>query len=642
MINIRLGERHKAVGEAEKLVAMMRRHPGCCDSVWMASQYGYPLLSTHEKNAEMMKQSVGVYREAGIRVDLQISNTVGHGDYMKSKDCRAVSEYGFEKMVGHDGITADYAFCWNGKNFTEYIVKVLEIYADIQPDTIWFDDDLRMGHHSPVTYGCFCEHCMKRYNAFLQTDFSREELVAAISRNTDGIREKWVGFVRNNFSEFVKKLAKAVLAVSPNTRLAYQYGYLSKTYGDGVNYVLDAFRCGKVPPASRAGAGAYDDKNPWDLLHKQQQLSLARSDLPSYVEYSVPEIENLPDVRFGKSNYGTALESSLALAYGHTGLSYAAIMNDYEYEDFFEDLFRLLSVNKPYWETLRNVNRVTHSGMLGIVNSGWKQKADRTDSMNYGVCATLCGTSLTKIGLAESFETDHAPVLVLNREIADTLTDEEIKLLFERNVITDGDTVQALFDRGMKNYFPITLERVRSDSLMERIYGGKDWVHSVFAPTRCIPYAMSGDCEPLGELYDALTGETFGFSAGIVNLGKVKWAVFSYSLFNDIISSSKRNQVITALNKLSPLPAYIKESAQVTVMPRVDDSGKTVAISVLNISISPVERLTVVINNPASERFVLWNAEGEKEVKTEIKDGKAYVSLPGFVRGWDIATLIAK
>ena len=120
MIDIRLGNRHNMDAKASReLVDAICEYPGSCDTVWIATEYGYPDLSFHEESAERIKDITKLYRDAGIKVSLQVSNTIGHGEYMKNKDNSAIDKYGFEKIIGPDGTIADYSFCWRGSNFTD-------------------------------------------------------------------------------------------------------------------------------------------------------------------------------------------------------------------------------------------------------------------------------------------------------------------------------------------------------------------------------------------------------------------------------------------------------------------------------------------------------------------------------------------
>ena len=62
----------------DRLLSMIKNNPGSCDEVWFSSLYGYPKPDTHAEYAERIIKQAEKFRNAGVRVSLQISNTVGH------------------------------------------------------------------------------------------------------------------------------------------------------------------------------------------------------------------------------------------------------------------------------------------------------------------------------------------------------------------------------------------------------------------------------------------------------------------------------------------------------------------------------------------------------------------------------------
>jgi hypothetical protein len=57
---------------------------------------------------------------------------------------------------------------------------MIALYAPINADIIWIDDDFRLPNHNPVEYGCFCDSCIADFNTRYGTSFDRSELVREI------------------------------------------------------------------------------------------------------------------------------------------------------------------------------------------------------------------------------------------------------------------------------------------------------------------------------------------------------------------------------------------------------------------------------------------------------------------------------
>lgn len=635
MINIRLGSHHNSPEISQELIDEIKKYPGCCDAVWFSTEYGYPDLKVHRENAQKICQTAKLYRDAGIRVDLQISNTIGHGEYMKAKDCSAKDVYGFEKMVGFDGTEAEYCFCWNGENFRKYTAEMIKCYCAVKPGRVWVDDDLRPTNHFPVNYGCFCDNCISRFNSKFGTHFTREELVKELNSGDIVWRERYTDFICEDLASFAGFITDAVMSVSPESQMGLQYAVIDNYTRGSFRYIFDALRLhsGK-PPVCRPGGGVYDDKNPFELLNKQIFMSYANSTLPEYVGYNIPEIENLPDVTLGKSIYGTMLETTLSLAYGFTGVSYAVLMNDYEKTEFFSRMLKDFSDYRGYWEKMIQYSKFTSTAGVGIVKPGRSLKCKKP--FDYAAIPTFYGTSLTKIGLAEHHETDSAQVLVLTKEILDTLNNEEIKSLFGRPVITDASVLEQILNRGLLN-INVSVEKTENGSLTE-IFGDSKWQIS-FCDSQLDPYIIKGDIKPISFLYRF--DRCLGTANAVIDLGTAKWAVFGYALWHHIISSDKRRQVISAADEIceGKLPAILNSAEQVTVIPRINSNLRTACVTLVNISIADTEDLILTIRNPAGTSFIYKNSFFERQITPEIKGEDYILTLPGFKRGWDAATL---
>lgn len=116
MLTQRLGSRQNDE-YMESVLQIIKDHPGSCDEVWFATEYGFPPLERHAEAVENIIRSADKFRKAGIRVSLQLSNTIGHGEYMANRDCSGLLYEGseVEHMVDDDGKFAEYCFCWHGK-----------------------------------------------------------------------------------------------------------------------------------------------------------------------------------------------------------------------------------------------------------------------------------------------------------------------------------------------------------------------------------------------------------------------------------------------------------------------------------------------------------------------------------------------
>ena len=160
-----------------------------------------------------------------------------------------------------------------------------------------------------------------------------------------------------------------------------------------------------------------------------------------------------------------------------------------------------------------------------------------------------------------------------------------------------------------------------------------------------------GKTESLGEYFDVLNSEKkYGIANALVKTydGRGEklstWAVFGYSLWQDIVSSAKRNQIIGAIDDICgrTLPAVLLSPEQVTVVPRIDKDGKTVCVSLQSISIGKTENMELLVRNPRCENFVLTNEDiAERKLDFRKTADGFVVELPP-LGAWDIFTVFCE
>lgn len=640
----------------DDLLGYVKAHPGSCDEVWFASDYGFPSIEVHRAHAQALKAVADRLRAAGIGVSLQISNSIGHGQYMSSRDCTGLCapEVGTRRMVGHDGVTADYCFCWRGEVLRSYLVEEVTAYAAaLQPSDILIDDDFRASNHNPVRFGCFCEDCVARFNARHGLSLTREELVNKTLQNTKR-RLDWIEFVKEGLAELMRVMCEAIHKVSPDTRVGLQGCAHGAYTGYGYAFLFDVMRkaTGK-DPIWRGGGGFYEDSNPNNVFGKINAMAYQNSALPDYVTARCPEIENLPFTAFGKSPAGTALETALGLASGNTDESYSMMMYTPESPAFYGEYFKLLSEQRPYYEALSRTSARTRGA--GIVYAMSESTAEKpiTEGEDFGALReSYDGASLLWRNAIPLCFDDHADAtLILHPETVRAMSDAELDAILSRNVVTDGRTVALLAARGFDvgaTAKPIAHEQILR--LCERILPHPAQVGSperlsvsYFTVGNLDPYYLddlSADAEPLG-VYESATGLPaitkdpalpYGVASAILHPKQGgRLAVLAYGLWKGNVPSFQRDRILNIFEYVgAPLPARVTSLHQAVLYLRAEkESGRLLAASVCNPTVGVAEGITLTVKAPASERFVFRSQYG-KECELEFtKEGDAYhLTLP--------------
>lgn len=650
----------------DSYIKLIKRHKGSCDEVWFATEYGFPPLSKHEEVMHQIKSAAKKFRSEGIGVSLQLSNSIGHGKYMSSKDCSGLIYDGspVENMVGHNGTVANYCFCWRGKHFRDYLIKELEIYSQIKPDVIWIDNDFRASNHAPVAFGCFCDNCINEFNGKYKYNFKRESLVNEFLHGNINVRADYIEFIRDGLSSLMYEIGSVIHKLSPKTALGLQYAPHGAYTGYGYDYLFDAMKksTGHIP-LSRPGGGAYNDHNPNIFLEKACSLNWLNSTLPNYVECKCPEIENLPFVAFGKSPAGTAFESSYYFANGNTDMSYSMIMHVTEPMEWHDEEFKLFAAHRKYWEKLSEYNKRTHQSGINYYMSHniCTKKLLENESIEDLNREYISGASLwLRDSIPLSFDTQNQNVTLLHPETAKDLSKDEVEYLLGKNVITDGETIEILSNKGIN--FGITAIQISESDILkikENLTSHKVnptdftcWNSSFFTEGRNnVYYFTPGTSVP--EILGTYTIQSENHILDDISIKESiaecilktdnggTWAILGYAPWKGIISLAKRNQILNIADYISEhsLSARLNTPLQSVLLPRTNSDGKTEAVSVVNCTVGKSGPLELILRAPASTNFVFMSQTISETAIDCIQSGNDYILTLPSIDAWSVGTV---
>ncbi len=639
----RLWELHKHPEEFERYLALLQRQRAACDEVWFSTDYGFPPLDVHQGAAVQMAAAAERVRELGIVASLQISNTLGHGDYLRYLDFGGIS---WQRMVGPDGTVAPYSNCPRAPDFHAYLDASTRAYCAWHPASVWIDDDLRMHHHSPIDYGCFCDICLATFNAETGGAWALPALVAAIGPGNDlATRAAWLAFGRESLTIVAGVVARAVKAVAPACRLGLQHsdhawgGYSGP---DWTPIFETMARISGLPVGSRPGGGFYTDHAPREMLTKALYSGLQNSRLPDCVDHEAAhhciriEVENLPGAVTGKSARGTALEATLALAYGSTGLSFTPLMFTHEERDWHEQVLAEISRWRPFWLRYLSGSSGTASRPAGLaiaLGRRFTQRRLAPGEPAFAWAATNLGAlpQLATLGLPLTWDwssaqscdvgracaaAEAAPTgFLLHPNAVDGLDRDEIEMLLGRGVITDGEAVHRLEARGFGSLLNLATtpadmrdaNELLSNDALNGPYSGR--TVGLTSLSRVFPaYGLAPEQQDARILaHYVRTDGTLSAPATVAlrTAAGGRWVIFGNGCWSAVVTTAQRAQLLAAADWVSPggLPVRVETPGQVVAIPRTDTEGRLCSVLLLNCSLDPTaSQLSLRLRRPRSLR----------------------------------------
>lgn len=630
-ISMRLGDfQHKDEASFTKALELFERHPAVVDDIWFSSDYGFPDLETIEKNSRAMAAAAKRARDAGIGASLQISNTIGHGDYNRACSFNGIH---WQKTVGHDGVVTDYGNCPRDPDFLDYIRRSTQRYASWRPDAVWIDDDLRMNSHHPADWACFCPRCIAGFSARTGREWERGELVRAINDPDDAsVRQAWTEYNCDGLLSLMAAIVEAVQSVSPETRIGLQHAtpewvsYSGFDFFPKVASLVQRMTGRKM--LSRPGGGYYTDHAPMGMVDKALGINFSIGRFGDTVEDFRPEIESFHHTIFNKTPRGLAVESTLDLAYGCNALSYAIMMMGNEEPDAFEDIFRCFDRWLPLWKEYVDHNRDARPAGVGVwYGDQCRRMLEKGEAPFQWAGIQFGGLNLlAATGLPMTYELGHAGAVLLHESMAENISAAELRQLLTGGVIMSGGALAALNRRGFGEMTCVAAEPMEEADCCEQMtedplnggFAGRPWMMTSIAENsrsyRLTP--ASASARVIGRYLHRRTQRSDGAGPSAVLTPTPyggRLAVFGYYPWEPVVNTAKWHQLLAVADWASAgrMPALSKTPARAVIIPRTEASGLLRSVAVLNPSIDDLSKLTLALCNPGGEHAV-WAVPGKK------------------------------
>ena len=592
------------------LQAHLRKYPAATDEVVLFLPTGdhraYEPLANTRRVLAIAAQRITQLRAAGIgKVGINVLSTLGHTD----GPANTVPAMPFQAMVGPDGKASTACACPTDPKLRDYVGERYRLVAEVKPDFIWVDDDIRLCWHGAAGYSCFCPVCLAAFG----WDGSREELVAKLNTPTESVfRLRWSEFIAKSMNDLLAVIRRAAGDVETGLMTC---GYRAPMYGyHDIRQWLDTLDARRYRP----GDGFWQDADQQDLLRKifdvGMQVRQAGGRAP-VVQY---EAEGHPWTSLTRSAAMAATESEVSLFAGCNGIAYNYLpwerMNSLaEYEPHFQILAR----RRPFWERL--VRELAGTRWPGLWMAHTNQLFARRDVSAGENWFANDGSwpfetiGLARLGVPVTPWREHACGTLLAERMAEGFSDEELQEILRGGVLLDARALQTLWERGLgeltgvrlgRQHLYETRETATAHPLNGADIGSQRDGHiglgflSAGQPAFALE-PLEGGVEILSRLA-AYGGAPVDpcFTLFTNKLGG-RVAVASYAPWKILERAWKRRQMLAVCDWISGgrLPVVIEQHAWVMPFVRTNAQGRLVAVDFLNTSFDATGPLRVRCRN---------------------------------------------
>ena len=457
-ISYRYCEDRPQLEQLKEALAHNRDH---YDDIGIQSSFTHGVLCKEEflRRLERIRETAAFLRPVADKTGIIFLATIGH-----HAENLALAPKDYTPLTDMYGNTAACTCCPNDPRYREeHLRPVFTAIAKSGLDFCWMDDDVRYLGHGRLTFVCFCDHCLKLFNAAHGTHFTRDELRQKLD-STDTAeriryRKMWLEFSGQSVVSLYHFIEGVVHAEAPSMQLCAMDGGMH--YGDNAPYeassrALQHVGNQGVAPRWRPGGGAYADDNVLrDMVAgKSHQLGYEAAHLPDFVTDIESEVESFSYQRLCKSATAMQFEAALYTAAGATGTTWN-ILCDCDRFDANPPIMAAASRIQPFLERLTQTNGRQrpqgiwtghgdyHGALFGLkAEESW---GELKPSPYYEPFES----ALFYAGLPAAYRPQEAAATILFGDTAWAFADDELRDIFSSGVYCDAQTLAILEERGL-------------------------------------------------------------------------------------------------------------------------------------------------------------------------------------------------
>ncbi|MBO7742066.1 MAG: hypothetical protein J6S21_05880, partial [Victivallales bacterium] len=387
--------------------------------------------------------AIDAFTGAGLKSTLNVTQTLGHHYFPDDAEYRR--QFPFRERVPLDG-SAGGGACPLDENLRSWVQETYSLYAELQPEYIFVDDDFRTMMKGGLS--CFCTEHLRRIGELAGREVTREEVVDAVFFKPDSLlRKYYFDVTTDGFVSLAKLIRESVKAGSPDTRIGLMSACLPHGIaGMDLDRILAAL-AGDDQPLLRPQLPLYYELMMQRMPAQTFNPSLMRAALPKNVEHYA-ELECVPYGSYAKSASMTAAQAFALLmqgfstqaftffdSLGHPFAEEELLISAFEkHNPFFNRVAELIPEGSPCLGVKTAVGRNT------LRHRHIRRQAAYFNDRELAEALPNCGLPLGT--------PDDSPFVVLTGDDVRSMTHEEIDGLLKHGALLDFHALNALHDMG--------------------------------------------------------------------------------------------------------------------------------------------------------------------------------------------------
>ncbi len=422
------------------------RRIGCTQVLLFTSPYdempSFPGVEWYREYISIIKPCIQRFRDAGITVGINVLQTLGHIYYPES-----CSDFGFQRRVNINGDVSHAGACPLDNELRLYTSEVYKLWAELEPNVIFVDDDYRNILGEGLQ--CFCPLHMESISGHYGSTVTREQMADALHKDSTGsmkLRRACQDALSSALVSFAEEIYEAVTSVSPNTRLGIMTANVpGGLFGEDIHALASAL-AGDNRPLVRPQVGIYTEPHlhsiPGVLLNPSFLRDACGQDIELWVE-----MENYPFTSYSKSAQMTLLQMTICLLLGNDKQAinifdlYGHPLSDNE------DIVAMLEEKRPYMEAISRLvpSESPNEGIRSFIHKD-SPAVRRCEPSGAIIDGRPYDTWLPNLGLPMGFKSSAFNFIAGDDILA--LDDQQIGELLKAGAVMDARALECLWLRG--------------------------------------------------------------------------------------------------------------------------------------------------------------------------------------------------
>lgn len=580
--------------------------------------------------AGMLTETYRLYKERLDEMNLPsgvlIQASIGHGWVLNQPSA-------FTKYVNlTDGASPEIC-CPYDEGFRRYIRAAARTIASAHPAHIMMDDDFRLTFRPGR--GCACRLHMAEFNRRAGTDFTRKDLLAALTANDENsarYEEIFVGTQIDSLVECAREIRAGIDEIDP---------YLPGSFcacGDGTEgaYEIAEIMAGKGNPITvRLNNANYCALDPRDFAQSLHRAAAQIASLKGRPDVLLAETDTCPQNRYSTPAAKLHSHFTFTILEGAKGAKHWITRAGFEPESG-EAYRKKLAKHRRFYETLADMNdRLTWLGCRIPVppRSVYAIRPGERHASDHGGWRTCL---LDRLGLPMHFSGAGKGAVFFDGDADIGFTNEELTALLSETVVLDAPAAERFIARGLGKYLGISLRRRTAG---EPNASGEQIAEGVTVATQkgareIVP--LSPEVKALSQVFHLRDGKYLDMmfpgitsyrnelgGTAVVFCGETDYAYHIVSGAFAFLNETRKKQLADILTELGVLPAYYPGDLEMMMKAAETEDG-ALFLALLDMSLDPIEEELPLVIYRDIARIRRLTPSGEWEDVPFTREGNLY------------------